>query len=453
VVDLFRYRHWDLVSKRGIYYFISIAILLVGMVALFSHGLNKGIDFKGGGSFSYDVASRLPEEKSPSITADIHDQLKAKGIDSNVVVSPGKDASAKDQVLVSTLLPEEKNYDPAKESAAITPIVNSVVLKYLPANVNGIDPSAAPASKDTSTAPAKGTNASSSAAASTVTNASSSATSSTIGKTTTPATDTAAKTTDQPAKSGEKMVVALVGKEQVSGTISQELQNKGVLAAIFGSVLILLWIWLRYNIGGLGYRYAVTGIVALVHDLLTLIGMVALLRVEVNAPFVAALLTVLGFSVHDTIVIFDRIRENIRLRKGRTFAETVNISLLETLARSVNTVLTVEFTLLALLFFGGPSLKPFVIAMIIGVTVGAYSSIFVASQLLVSWAKGKDKEILPEGELAPIIPSERVVAATPQPVAAGSGAPAPMPIAAPAVASQEAIQRAKQSGKTSKRRR
>jgi preprotein translocase subunit SecF len=189
--------------------------------------------------------------------------------------------------------------------------------------------------------------------------------------------------------------------------------------------------------------------VALLHDLCTLVGMFAVLRfwLQVNSPFIAALLTVLGYSIHDTIVIFDRIRENLRLRKGRTFAETVNISLLETLARSVNTILTVLLTLLALLFFGGSTLRDFVAAMLIGVIVGGYSSIFVASQLLVSWSKGKEREILPVGEtMAGLIAKETIAA----PVTAGV---APTVTMTQAPASVSAVQRARQAGKTAKRKR
>jgi hypothetical protein len=114
---------------------------------------------------------------------------------------------------------------------------------------------------------------------------------------------------------------------------------------------------------------------------------------EINSPFVAAALTVVGFSVHDTIVIFDRIRENLRLRKGSTFAETVNVSLLETMARSVNTVLTVELVLVAVYLLGGASLRDFTFAMIIGVTVGAYSSIFNASQLMVVFKNREERNL------------------------------------------------------------
>src|SRR5476649_1178740 len=129
-------------------------------------------------------------------------------------------------------------------------------------------------------------------------------------------------------------------------------------------------------------------IAALLHDALFVLGVFSLLGhffgVQIDALFVTAILTVIGFSVHDTIVVFDRIRENLRREKG-SFEEIVNHSILETLARSINTSLTVILTLLALLLFGGQSIRYFVLALLIGVASGTYSSIFNASPLLVSW--------------------------------------------------------------------
>ena len=155
----------------------------------------------------------------------------------------------------------------------------------------------------------------------------------------------------------------------------------------------------------------------MVHDVLVLVGVFAMTRREVNSPFVAAALTVVGFSVHDTIIIFDRIRENLRLRKGATFAETTNISLLETMARSVNTVLTVELVLIAVYLLGGVSLRDFTFAMVIGVTVGAYSSIFNASQIVVVMKNREERRIARQRALAgrPAAPARapRAVAARP----------------------------------------
>jgi preprotein translocase SecF subunit len=245
-------------------------------------------------------------------------------------------------------------------------------------------------------------------------------------------------------------------EDRVGKAISNELIYNAIIAIIIGSFLIFCWIMVRYNIGGSGWKYSAGGILALIHDLCITVGMFAILRhfLQVNSPFIAAFLTVLGYSIHDTIVIYDRIRENLRLRKGRTFAETVNISLLETLARSVNTVLTVMFTLLALFFFGGSTLRDFVAALLIGVTVGAYSSICIASQLLVSWAKGKDRVILPLGQTL-----QTATAGAPTPTMAQTVPIAPAASIIPSNGTAavpptaESIQRARQAGKTSKRKR
>ena len=144
------------------------------------------------------------------------------------------------------------------------------------------------------------------------------------------------------------------------------------------------------------WKYGITSLIALFHDVLIPIGVFSILghfyNVEITVPIVAALLTILGFSVHDTIVIFDRIRENILRRGMGQFEDTVNWSLTQTLGRSISTVVTVEFVLISLFFFGGETLKYFALALIIGITSGAYSSIFIASPLLVSWYKWSNKK-------------------------------------------------------------
>jgi preprotein translocase subunit SecF len=177
--------------------------------------------------------------------------------------------------------------------------------------------------------------------------------------------------------------------ETVSPVVSEDLIWNAIWSVLIGCGFILLWIRIRY----FDFKWAFSAVVALAHDVLVLLGVFALMQKEVNSPFVAAALTVVGFSVHDSIIIFDRLRENVKLRKGSNFHETANISLLETLARSVNTVLTVEFVLLAIYFFGGTTLRDFTFAMIVGVTVGAYSSIFNASQLLVVLKEREERKL------------------------------------------------------------
>jgi preprotein translocase subunit SecF len=170
--------------------------------------------------------------------------------------------------------------------------------------------------------------------------------------------------------------------EFVGPVVGEDLKRGAEWALIVGVGGILVYVSLRYR-----FRFAVAAIIALVHDVLVLTGVMALLRVEVNSPFVATILTVFGYSINDTVVIFDRIRENQTLHRQAPFAATVNSSLLQTMARSVNTVLTVEITLICLYFFGGASIKPFALSLIVGITSGCYSSIFNASQLLVTWQR------------------------------------------------------------------
>jgi preprotein translocase subunit SecF len=185
--------------------------------------------------------------------------------------------------------------------------------------------------------------------------------------------------------------------ENVGPTVGQDLTRKAIIAVAVASVAIILYI--AYSFRNVpkpasSWRFGVTAIAALVHDLVITIGAFAVLGhflgYEVDALFITALLTVMGFSVHDTIVVFDRLRENMRLSPISTtdqFEHVANDSLVQTLNRSLNTSLTVILVLLAMALLGGETVRPFVIALLIGVTVGTYSSIAVATPLLVIWQR------------------------------------------------------------------
>ncbi|HET7677688.1 MAG TPA: protein translocase subunit SecF [Candidatus Limnocylindrales bacterium] len=178
----------------------------------------------------------------------------------------------------------------------------------------------------------------------------------------------------------------------VGPVISQELTQQAFLLIAFGSIGILLWITFRFG----DFRMGVAAIVALVHDVIVVVGtfaiLGALLGVQIDALFVTAMLTVIGFSVHDTIVVFDRIRENRVRHAGEPFAAIVNHSVLQTFGRSINTSLTVVLTLSALLLFGGDAIRVFVLALLLGIVSGTYSSIFNASPLLVSWHEWDERK-------------------------------------------------------------
>ena len=185
--------------------------------------------------------------------------------------------------------------------------------------------------------------------------------------------------------------------ETIGPTIGGETTANAIKAVILASTLIILyitWSFRKVPKPASSLRFGVSAIIALIHDVLVVLGIFAILGhffgVEVDSLFVTALLTVIGFSVHDTIVVFDRIRENLR-RSQDSFPQIVNDSILQTLDRSLNTSLTVLLVLFALLLFGGETIKWFVVALLIGVTSGTYSSIFNASPILVVWQEWSEK--------------------------------------------------------------
>jgi len=180
--------------------------------------------------------------------------------------------------------------------------------------------------------------------------------------------------------------------ENVGPVIGNELKQKAIYALVTSSIAIVLYITFSFRKvpkPASSWRFGIAAIVALLHDVLLVVGIFAILghffKVEVDTLFVTALLTVIGFSVHDTIVVFDRIRENLLKNMGKKFIDVANISIVQTLGRSLNTSLTVVFVLTALLLFGGETIKWFVVALLIGIISGTYSSIFNATALLVWW--------------------------------------------------------------------
>lgn len=178
----------------------------------------------------------------------------------------------------------------------------------------------------------------------------------------------------------------------IGPSVGNELKQKTLTATFVALLAITLYIAFAFRKVSRpvsSYKYGITSLIALFHDLIIPLGIFSVLGhfygTEITIPIVAALLTIVGFSVHDTIVIFDRIRENIIKRSGFSFEDTVNWSLNQTIVRSINTTLTVMIVLFALYLFGGETLKDFALALIVGIFAGTYSSIFIASPLLVTW--------------------------------------------------------------------
>jgi preprotein translocase subunit SecF len=175
----------------------------------------------------------------------------------------------------------------------------------------------------------------------------------------------------------------------VSGTVSEEIGRNAGIAVIAASVAILLYISWAFRAVPKPFVWGSAAIVALLHDVVLVLGVFSIFGkvfgMEINTMFLTGLLTVMGFSVHDDIVVFDRIRENLRRGEGRDFSECVNVSLNQTVARSVNTSFTVVLVLVAMLLMGGVTIRDFLLVLLIGIISGTYSSIFIASQLLVTW--------------------------------------------------------------------
>ncbi|MDO8573225.1 MAG: protein translocase subunit SecF [Candidatus Daviesbacteria bacterium] len=180
--------------------------------------------------------------------------------------------------------------------------------------------------------------------------------------------------------------------EFVGPIIGAELKKKAIIAILLASLAIILYISFSFRKipkPASSFRFGIAAIAALLHDILVVIGIFAILgkfmNIEIDTLFVTALLTVIGFSVHDTIVVFDRIRENLTKHMDKKFIDVANLSIVQTLGRSLNTSLTVVFVLFAMLLFGGETIRWFIIALLVGIISGTYSSIFNATALLVWW--------------------------------------------------------------------
>jgi preprotein translocase subunit SecF len=182
----------------------------------------------------------------------------------------------------------------------------------------------------------------------------------------------------------------------VSPSFSEEIVRNAIWSVVLASALIVLLIAYAFrSFGWAAFRYGIAAILAVLHDALLVLGVFAILgyfyNVEIDSLFVTAVLTVIGFSVHDTIVVFDRIRENLRLNPGEPLNPVINFSIMQTMVRSLITGVTVVFTLLALYSFGGYSIRNFALALLIGIVSGAYSSVFNAAQIVSLWQELEDR--------------------------------------------------------------
>jgi preprotein translocase SecF subunit len=351
---------YDIVGKRNWYFALSAILTIPGLIFILLGGLQPSIDFTGGTEWEVRYQSE------PS-AAEVEAFLADAGYEATVTQLP--DGHLRIRTEPIDLAPPPTPVPSASPSA---------------------DPSASASAEPSAEASAGASADPSAAASASPSEAASPSSSPSAAPTATPAP------TPPPVVAGtefaelEEQLEAEFGPGEprsvrtVGPIIGAELIRTSAILIIIGELFILGYLWLRF-----GFRYGTAAIVSLLHDVILVVGTFAILgyffNVEFDALFVTALLTIVGFSVHDTIVVFDRIRENRVRHAGEPFGAIVNHSILQTMARSIITSLTVVVTLGALFLLGPPTIRTFTLALLLGVVSGTYSSIFNASQILVAW--------------------------------------------------------------------
>jgi len=330
---------YDIVGKRNLWFAISAILTLPGLLFIFLGGLKPSIDFTGGTEWEV----RYAEE--PTV-AEMTDALAELGYD-EALVAPLADGILRIRTEPIDLIPAET---PAPSASASLEPSGTAAASAEPSASASAAPSASPSAEPSAAPIAEGTEFA----------------------------DLEHELEDRFGP-GEPQSLRTVGP-----IIGADLIRTSAILLIIGELFILAYLWMRF-----GFRFGTAAIVALLHDVILVVGTFAILgyflNVEFDALFVTALLTIIGFSVHDTIVVFDRIRENRIRHAGESFGAIVNHSILQTVGRSIITSLTVVVTLGALLLLGPPTIRTFTLALLLGVVSGTYSSIFNASQILVAW--------------------------------------------------------------------
>ena len=319
--------NFDFLRKRKIAYGVSAVVIAIGLFSLFTKGLNLGVDFEGGRSFQ--VRFDQPVEVS-EVAASLGEQLvDAEG---NTYTPIVKTLGESNQVIITT------NYRIGESGTA----VDEDIENKLYAGVSSFF------------------------------------------------TEEIAR--EDFFTDDTEEAIGLVGSRVVGPTIADDIKTGAVYSIIFSLIVVFLYILGRFR----KWQFSLGAVVALVHDVLFVLGLFSILdgvlpfQLEVDQAFIAAILTVIGYSLNDTVVVFDRIRENMGSRKGN-FLEGVNKSLNQTLSRTFNTSLTTFFVLLVIFLFGGEVIRGFMFALLLGVIVGTYSSLFIATPVMFDASKKEDK--------------------------------------------------------------
>jgi len=329
---------YKIIQKRNIFLFLSGLLVVASIVALFLWGFNYGIDFTGGSLMEVSFKSNRPAVN------DVRQTVGSLELGS-LVLQPVGD---------SGLILRFQDTSEEKHQAVLKKLRELAGDKTEPDN-------------EEKTETEEGVDVA-------------------VG-------DNGTLISESKSSSPADSAVEELRYDAIGPTIGQELKNKSITAIVMVLIMIILyiaWAFRQVSKPVASWKYGLAANIAVFHDVIITMGVFAVLGrfygVEINTPFVAAILTVLGYSVNDTIVVFDRIRENLP-KSEEDFESTVNTSINQTITRSINTSFTTLLALSAILVFGGSSIRDFALALFIGIFVGTYSSIFVASPLLVIWEK------------------------------------------------------------------
>ncbi|MCD4784932.1 MAG: protein translocase subunit SecF [Candidatus Eremiobacteraeota bacterium] len=342
----FRKKQRDIIGYRNYFFIFSGILFVICIGALIFRGINWGLDFKGGTVIEMGIDPEIG-------ISQVRDAIQEFGVKNNIQKKLENPKVQMEQILQErTIIPESKGPESIEDSST---------------------PESAEKVESTPETPLKS------------------------GKYKTCIIQTKHLNTNESQDMidfiGTKIgQIEVLKQETVGPIIGKELQKKALLALFIALGLQLIYITFRF---GTKIRFGLAADIALIHDIIIMIGIYSLLGKSVDSSFLAALLTIIGYSVMDSVVVFDRVRENLDLMKGSTYKETINISLNQTLTRTALTSVTTIITLFALYYFGGATLHNFAIALLIGVVAGTYSSLFVASPLLLlfdNMAKSNEKK-------------------------------------------------------------